>query len=79
MFPIPSFDKVDVNVSGIRGNSIYINIVDISGRLMYENSAKRIRHGIKNKSIDISGLKKGYYILTIFDGIKKMSKSIVKI
>ena len=66
--PNPAKNRIELNMKDDR--VISVNIMDINGRMVKNlDSAKR--------SIDISGLRSGVYILSAFDGNRKLYQKLI--
>ena len=66
--PNPAKNRIELNIKDDR--VISVNIMDINGRMVMSfDSAKR--------SIDVSGLRSGMYILSAFDGNRKLYQKLI--
>ena len=72
VYPNPSHGLVNLAINGSH-DSITVEFFDINGRIVHKEILKGSNVQI-NKSIDLSGLPKGMYILRI----SKFKKSLVK-
>jgi hypothetical protein len=75
IYPNPTTDFLNIDVKNVDPTYLIYNIYDINGRLMIRGFV-----GSNNKTIDISSLTSGYYLMNINDklGNQLFSKKIVK-
>ena len=78
IYPIPSFDKLYIDVYSGDESNVTIEIIDLSSRKIF-NENKIIQQGNSSLNLNISDYKKGIYFLIISDGNKTIrSKIIIK-
>ncbi|NOQ24222.1 MAG: T9SS type A sorting domain-containing protein, partial [Bacteroidales bacterium] len=75
IYPNPTTDFLNIDVKNVDPTYLTYHIYDMNGRLMNRDFV-----GSKNKTIDISSLASGYYLMNINDklGNQLFSKKIVK-
>lgn len=75
LFPNPNKGSFTVKFLSDTSNKIDINVHDISGRQVYNNSFSN--NGTFNQNIDLNNVQKGIYLVSILDGDKKTVKRII--
>ncbi|WP_428225776.1 M4 family metallopeptidase [Flavobacterium sp.] len=74
VFPNPSNGKFDITLS--TDKDVKVKMFDLRGRNVYENEFQNDNLSF-NKTVDLSGLTSGVYILNIESGSKKEAKRII--
>ena len=77
IYPNPANDRFTVSINNIKPIDMTIQLVNISGQVIYRNELKNIQ--IQNVEIDASNFAKGVYYLRINDGTNiKVVKVIIQ-
>jgi hypothetical protein len=75
VYPNPTKDKIEIEVSGFTKGSFSLKINDLLGRNLFETESKG---GQKSYSIDLQKLPQGTYFLNAEQGDKRFVKKIFK-
>jgi Secretion system C-terminal sorting domain/Pregnancy-associated plasma protein-A/Cleaved Adhesin Domain len=75
LFPNPNDGKFTIQLNSESNDYIKINIHDLRGRQVYENSYTNT--GAFNQNISLDKIQSGVYLISITDGTKKTVKRIV--
>jgi hypothetical protein len=75
LFPNPNQGQFQICVSKMAQEEISINIIDLSGKIIYNRNIKPISN---NETIDmeLNGLNKGLYFIEIFTNEEKVTQTI---
>lgn len=79
IYPNPSKDKIIhliYNVNTISSEENQIDIYDLNGRKVFDSSASNTE-GFYNKTLNLSSLQNGLYVLTFTSGSKTISKKLI--
>jgi len=71
--PIPAKDMITLNIETEKNAVIHIQITNIAGSIIYEESLAS-----ESKTLNISKLPQGLYLISIDDGKKIQTKRFVK-
>lgn len=74
-YPNPSKGDFNLQFKG-KGKPTEVRITDINGKEIYKEELKNFS-GTYNKEIDLSGAKKGIYLLQVIQGSKATNKKII--
>lgn len=75
-FPNPASNNLNVQYALSKNAKVSIKIYDMSGRKVYTKAKSRLQQGNYLQKIDISGLEKGIYSLTLEAGKQTAVKKI---
>lgn len=75
IYPIPNRGNFTIDLSSTSSNDISVFVHDVRGRKVYGDSFNNT--GSFNKEIQLSGVQKGLYIVTVTDGERKEFKKII--
>jgi hypothetical protein len=75
VFPNPTDGPISVDVDLPSSDKVNVEVFNIMGQRVYENSMSPA--ALKNSSLDLSALDKGFYFLTITSGENKMVSRIL--
>lgn len=76
VFPNPSYDgHVSLQYNLKSATDLQIAVLDVTGRNVYNNSINRAGNGIK--TLNLSGIPNGIYIIKISDGAGYTSKKVI--
>jgi hypothetical protein len=79
IFPNPGFDHVKVEYSGQNVKGIYtIELLDIIGRTVYENSNTSESQGLISEHFRLDGLSNGVYFVRLSFGNDYIMKQFIK-
>ena len=76
IWPNPTYDFLNYEYKSLSNSNIEIELIDIQGREIYNQSIKSSKEIIKG-NINLKGYSKGIYILNIIQGDRKKHKKIV--
>jgi hypothetical protein len=68
LFPNPATAQVNVVFATEGGNGMVIEVVDASGRTVYQRALGQRSSGIQLEQVDVTGFAPGIYSLCISDG-----------
>jgi len=78
VYPNPAANYIDISFEAPISGSAKIEIIDITGRRVFEENIQ-LNYGEKfEKSISVTGLKSGEYFIVLSSGYNKKSVSIIK-
>jgi hypothetical protein len=77
LYPNPTTNQINVEISSNYNTSCHIEILDISGRLISKKH-EALLQGFNNFVYNTESLKTGTYILRVSDGVLSSSKQFVK-
>tara|TARA_B110000858_G_C17377173_1_gene282105 strand:- start:64 stop:519 length:456 start_codon:yes stop_codon:yes gene_type:complete len=75
LFPNPNQGDFQICVSKMAQEEIFINIIDLSGKIIYFRNIKPISND-EIINMEISGLSKGLYFIEIFTNEEKVTQTI---
>lgn len=75
VYPNPNNGEFTVKLSSNSGNNIAINVYDIRGRRVFNNSYNNASNF--NEDINLGNVQSGIYLLNVSDGIKSTTKKII--
>ena len=75
IFPNPNTGEFSVKLNSNSGNAINIDVFDIRGRRIFNNSYTNSANF--NQTINLNDAKSGMYLVTISDGANKITKKII--
>jgi len=76
IYPNPTTNVINLKFTEVMVDDIEIMIFDVLGKLVYSELYNKM-YFEKNKSIDISGLKQGNYIIKINSGKNSVNKKLI--
>ncbi|HNW89274.1 MAG TPA: T9SS type A sorting domain-containing protein [Bacteroidales bacterium] len=77
LIPNPTTGKFTINFESTSLNEVQINITDLTGRVVYNNTFGATA-GHFSQEIDMSSVKKGLYLVQIISGNSKMNTKLIK-
>lgn len=79
LYPNPTNGNVTLNFFAAENESIVINVMDLSGRVVRSESQKNLTYGYTDHTISTNDLSSGVYIVNVTSskGIKRVSKLVV--
>jgi Leucine-rich repeat (LRR) protein len=77
VFPNPVDKQLQIEFTTTAEVATKISVIDILGRVVASQNMTATQ-GVNTLTIDFSGIPKGAYLLTVFDGQKQVVKQIVK-
>ncbi|WP_339634470.1 reprolysin-like metallopeptidase [Bizionia echini] len=75
VYPNPNNGDFNVKFNSTSNNDVIIEVLDIRGRKVFENSYRNT--GIFNQSINLDNVQSGMYLLNISEGNRKVTKKII--
>ncbi len=75
LYPNPNSGEFTLRFSSNASSKIAVNVVDLSGRKIFEKSYSK--SGLFDENIQLNKPQAGIYLVTIIDGDKKITKRIV--
>ena len=72
-----SWQTAFINASGLKGLHLQLIVMDISGRILY-NEKGETRNGYFTKDLSLSSFAAGMYLITIFTEKEKLTGKFVK-
>lgn len=75
VYPNPNNGNFNVQFKNRAGNKIALNLYDISGRLIFQESY--LNKVDFNENIQLNSVQTGVYLMTIFDGERSQAKRII--
>ena len=79
VYPNPiAQNELNYAFSAVQDLTLKVTILDITGRVHHQKKVEILR-GYHSQSLDVQELKSGYYLLSIDDGKRPITKSFVKL
>ncbi len=76
IFPNPNNGEFTIKLNSNSGNDIAVDVFDIRGRKIFNNSYSRNNSDF-SQSIKLNSVEAGMYLVTVSDGAKKITKKII--
>jgi subtilisin-like proprotein convertase family protein len=76
IYPNPSKGVFNIQFNSNSNNDINLNVYDMRGRNVHQDTFSN--NGLINESINLENLQSGIYLVEVQDGLKKVTKKIVK-
>lgn len=75
LYPNPSNGQFTVQIGGAETKDAMVTIVDLAGRVVYEQNIQN-RSAVIEKGFDLTGISKGVYIVNVVNGTTRFSDKI---
>ena len=76
IYPNPSKGVFNIQFNSNSNNDINLNVYDMRGRNVHQDTFSN--NGLINETINLENLQSGVYLVEVQDGLKKVTKKIVK-
>lgn len=76
IYPNPNNGEFTIKLNSNSGNDIAVDVFDIRGRKIFNNSYSRNNSDF-SQSIKLNSVEAGMYLVTVSDGAKKITKKII--
>jgi len=76
IFPNPNNGEFTIKLNSNSGNDIAVDVFDIRGRKIFNNSYSRNNSDF-SQTIKLNSVEAGMYLVTVSDGAKKITKKII--
>jgi hypothetical protein len=76
IYPNPSKGLFNIQFNSNSNNDINLNVYDMRGRNVHQDTFSN--NGLINETINLENLQSGVYLVEVQDGLKKVTKKIVK-
>jgi hypothetical protein len=73
IYPNPAVDQLTIDLSKLTGNSVAVQLIDITGKVIYATSNLS-----STTQIDLSSFNRGVYFLTIKEGEETTTYKVIK-
>jgi hypothetical protein len=78
LFPNPAIDIINIEFESLEKSTMIISILDMRGAVILSEEFEK-PYGLINKSIDVSYLRKGFYIVNILHSDKSVFDRFIKL